>query len=138
MTKEVYRYPWSYAKDHGEETQYRESKKANITCANAIGKVISDKVTPAKYGTYFDSVEAANALLSEFGMDRVSYVLANTIRHADWDARYAQNRTWAAQIPVFADESYGMDATRQYIICGSHPVYISALAMEIAKRQVNN
>ena len=63
----LYRYPASYAREHGEREQYRASYQANIACRDMIEKEVSEH--------YRDNVLDTNAVLdaavSEFGCDRV-------------------------------------------------------------------
>lgn len=95
----VYPYPVSYAREHGELEQYRASHKANIACKEAIETAISEHYRDNRLGK-----EAAMAVIDAFGMDRTLYVLANTVRHKDWDGRISHdNKAWARTVPVYED-----------------------------------
>ena len=78
----VYRYPGSYAHEHGELEQYRASRKANIACAEAIDAAISEHYRNDCLGR-----EAVSQVVEQFGYDRTLYVLANTVRHKEHDGR---------------------------------------------------
>ena len=44
---------------------------------------------------------SVNDVLEQFGPDRVQYVLANTVRHKEWDGRISRdNKAWASTIPM--------------------------------------
>lgn len=82
----VYPYPASYAREHEELEQYRASHKANIACKEAIEAAISEHYHDNRLGK-----EAAMEVIGAFGMDRTLYVLANTVRHKDWDGRISHD-----------------------------------------------
>ena len=65
----VYRYPGSYAHEHGELEQYRASRKANIACAAAIDAAISEHYRDNCLGR-----EAVSQVVEQFGYDRTLYV----------------------------------------------------------------
>ena len=69
-TTQLYIYPASYAREHGELEQYRASYKANIACKEAIEQAIADHYRDNHLGT-----EAVHQVLEEFGYDRMFYVL---------------------------------------------------------------
>lgn len=117
MTKPVYRYPGTYAEEHGELDQYRESLKANIACKDLITESISRNYRD----DCLDSKAVAREVMKEFHIDRIVYVVANTIRQQDWDTRYsATNRAWAKTVPVCDDVFNYMNYNRRFII-GAHP-----------------
>lgn len=70
----VYPYTHSSAKNNSELELYKGSYKQNVACKNAIEKAITDK---------FDGMrlqpDAAKSVISEFGYDRVNFVLANSV-----------------------------------------------------------
>ena len=59
----VYRYPGSYAHEHGELEQYRASRKANIACAAAIDAAISEHYRDNCLGR-----EAVSQVVEQFAM----------------------------------------------------------------------
>lgn len=50
-TTQLYIYPASYAREHGELEQYRASYKANIACKEAIEQAIADHYRDNRLGT---------------------------------------------------------------------------------------
>lgn len=114
----LYRYPVSYAKEHGEMEQYRASHQANCACRDMIEKAASEH--------YRDNVLDTNAVLdaavSEFGCDRVLYVLAATVRSKDWDDRFSRdNRAWAKMAPVPMDrDAFGNDRSIDFVLNRCH------------------
>ena len=63
-TTQLYIYPASYAREHGELEQYRASYKANIACKEAIEQAIADHYRDNRLGT-----EAVHQVLEQFGYD---------------------------------------------------------------------
>lgn len=88
-----YQHSYAYAREHGELEAYRASRKANIACKDAIEAEIRDK-----------NVEGylradAKGLLAAFSPERVSCVLAATLREKTYDERFSgHNQAWAATI----------------------------------------
>ena len=74
-TTQLYIYPASYVREHGELEQYRASYKANIACKEAIEQAIADHYRDNRLGT-----EAVHQVLEQFGYDRMFYVLAGTVK----------------------------------------------------------
>lgn len=98
----LYPNPVSYASEHDELEAYRASYKANTACKKAIEDAIN--------GNYKDwSLDSKPALaqVSElFSMERITYVLAATVQHKDWDGRLSDtNKAWAKTVPVCEDRN---------------------------------
>ena len=60
-TTQLYIYPASYVREHGELEQYRASYKANIACKEAIEQAIADHYRDNRLGT-----EAVHQVLEQF------------------------------------------------------------------------
>ena len=114
----VYRYPGSYAHEHGELEQYRASRKANIACAEAIDAAISEH-----YRNNCLDREAVSQVVEQFGYDRTLYVLANTVRHKEHDGRISRdNKTWARTVPVYENpDAWGNDRNVEFVVDGHNP-----------------
>lgn len=116
----IYPYSAAYAREHGETEEYRQSQKENISCRDAIEDVIR---------TRFDGIhlayDAAKVVLDEYGAERMSYVLANTVRHFSGDNRFSvENRKWAESIPVFEDKDpWGEERNADFVV-NSHPAVL--------------
>ena len=134
----IYPYSAAYAREHGETEAYRQSKKENISCCDAIEEVIRKR---------FDGMhlayDAAKVVLEEYGAERMSYVLANTVRHFSWDNRFSvENRKWAESIPVFEDKDpWGEERNVDFVV-NSHPAvldgFINLLREELKERETTS
>lgn len=128
----VYPYPVGYAREHGELEQYRASHKANIACKEAIETAISEHYRDNRLGK-----EAAMAVIDAFGMDRTLYVLANTVRHKDWDGRISHdNKAWARTIPVYEDtDAWGDDRNTSFVVDKAHPGLTDIFLNQVRREQ---
>lgn len=139
----VYRYPGSYAELHNELPLYRESKKANIACRNAIEQAIKSHTNwksvagcSSVYIADFDPNKALDEVLNQFTIERVVWVVANTIYQKNDDSRIGfDNKRWAATIPVPSDpHPLGDNANAQYIIDKAHPLFVNDFASKVRDR----
>ena len=90
----IYKYSAETARYENELTDYRESKKYNIRCKEAIEEAIR---------THFDGMHLDTScvqdIFDEFGYDRTMWVLAATVKNKDFDGRFSQdNKKWARSI----------------------------------------
>ena len=93
----IYPYSAAYAREHGELDAYRASHKENVACKQAIEAAIREHYRDNNLGR-----EAAQQVIEKFGLERVQYVLANTVRQMDWDGRISNdNKAWANNISVY-------------------------------------
>lgn len=131
----LYIFPASYAREHGELDQYRESRRVNIACRDAI-----DAAIQAHYRDFSVDVTAVREVAENFGCERMFYVLANTVRIQDWDKRYSgDNRRWAMTVPVYENpDGTGGDRNRDFVL-RSHPAkadaFIKAARQEYQQAQ---
>ena len=111
----LYRESATYAHEHGELDAYRASHKANVACREAIENAIRDNYRDNRL-----DLSCVKPIMDRFGVDRVEYVLANTVQYKDWDERFSlSNREWAKTIPIVTD---GNDFVGPHCICcGSEP-----------------
>lgn len=115
----VYQQTLQYAMEHGAADDYLDSRKLNIDCKKAIEETIRE---------HFDgmwlSLEDSGGVLEQFGTERISYVLANTLRHLSEDGRFSRdNRVWADGIEVTENIHRGMDMNLDYLV-NSHPAVL--------------
>ncbi len=109
--KAIYRYSYNDAIRCGEQKEWKESHDENCKCAKAIEKGIEDNYKNNRLNTDF-----AKKIIKEFGIDRVKYVLANTVQLRNHDGRFSQlNKDWAKGTYV-PNENY-----RKYFNVDSHP-----------------
>ena len=121
----VYRQTGMYAREHGELEQFRQSNVANIACRAAIEKAIAESFDGMRL-----NADAAEPVLSEFGSERVMFVLANTVQHKDWDGRFSrENKAWAAAFLIEPDVIMGMDRRLQFIV-NSHPAVLDGFMLK--------
>ena len=122
----IYKYPVSYAREHGELQQFHESRKALTDCKAAVEKAIS-----SKWDGWDLSQDAAKDVLEQFGSERVAYVLANTVQHRQTDKRFSQkNRDWAKTIPLYLPEEQRPDCVLE-----SHSVKIDSF-IDLARKDI--
>lgn len=118
--KPLYMQNGAYAREHGELEQYRESRRLNVACKDAIEKAVADN---------FDGMHlnpgAVKPVVDQFGEERVAYVLASTIQIKDWDGRFSpSNKEWAASVPIGeAISPFGNDRRLEWTV-ESHPAVL--------------
>ena len=96
---------------------YRASHKTNVACKQAIEAAIREHYRDNCLGR-----EGAQQVMEQFGLERVQYVLANTVRQKDWDGRISQdNKAWASNIPVYEDKDLWGDDRNLDFVVASHP-----------------
>lgn len=95
----IYRQTWAYAEANMQEDLYRTSLKANIACKNAIEAAISRYYHVDGYT--LDTKNCSRDLIQEYGLERVAYVLANTLLYKRYDGRISpENLHWARTLSV--------------------------------------
>lgn len=96
----LYDKSFEYAQIHDEITTYRASLRANVMCKTAIETAIGENYSDNRL-----KADGAKTVIDMYGLDRVKYVLANTVRKKDWDARISpENKAWAKTIPPFEED----------------------------------
>ena len=111
----VYRYPAGDAWEHGEIKEYRASMNENIACKSSIETAIRENFD----GMHLNH-DAAAPVLAQYGVERVSYVLANTVRELESDGRFSRdNKTWAQTVPIYTDRGQNTD-----FLVTSHPAVL--------------
>lgn len=116
----IYTQNLAYAQTHNEVELMRNSYKADIACRNAIELAIKENYS----GFSLNTAKVIREVAPMFDIERVLFVLANTVRHKDWDGRISEdNKEWAKTVPTVADERHSIDI----IADGVHPVLLDAL-----------
>lgn len=124
-TRSIPLYPQSgeYAVQHGELDAFRASLETNIACRDTIEAAIEEG---------FDGMclhADTKGVLSAFGAERVSHVLAATLQGIRNDPRISSsNQAWAATVPMFDTVS----RHRDYLIT-SHPGVLSIFVTQTRK-----
>ena len=127
----VYRHSAEYAIQHGEIEAYRDSFKANMDCRDAIEKAIGDNYRDNRLDSRTTSVQ----LGQKFGMERVSYVLANTIQCKNHDGRISDgNKKWASTVPLAEDRSeWGENRNLRFVVDRTNPGLVDLLVNQVRK-----
>lgn len=119
----LYQQSGEYAREHGEIAAYRASRRANEDCKAAIEAAIREGFD----GMYLTA--DPKGVLTEFGPERVSYVLAATLQSKTWDKRFSgSNHAWAASIPMVEPQ----DRRFAYII-NSHSAVLDIFVGKVRK-----
>lgn len=112
----LYRESATYAREHSELDDYRASRKANIACKEAIENAIRENYLDNRLDT-----SCVRAVIERFGVDRVEYVLANTVQYKDWDERFSRsNREWAKTVPIVTDGNDILGDRRTAFVVDTH------------------
>ena len=125
--KEQYR---EYKEEQVREARQRELDRlehgVRLNCKNAIESTIAEKFD----GSILPR-NTADAIINEYGTECVEFVLANTIRHFDYDGRFSpNNKEWAKGI-VAEDEWQNND-----LILSTHPAVLEGFINQ-ARRYIN-
>ena len=122
----IYPYPAAYARENGELEQYRESSKALADCKCAIDDAIRNNWD----GMNFAENSAKN-VLKQFGPERVSFILAYTVREMNLDNRFSgHNASWASTVPL-----YGIASGRGSCTLESHPAKVD-LFIDLVRKDI--
>jgi len=104
--------------ERGEMNQYAESLRKNVSCTELIYKAVND----CYMGDYrYDFRAAVKEAVDQFGSERVSWVLANTVQRKDFDGRFtANNKEWANTFPIPDNRQ------NAYFMVETHPALLDA------------
>lgn len=125
----VYKNDAEYAIEHDELPAYRESFRVNMACRDALEKAIHES-----YHDYcLDAGRASAQVAAQFGMERMAYVLANTVRAFDHDGRISRdNKAWAQTVPVCADaDEWGHERSRYFLVSQVNPGLVNLLVSRV-------
>ena len=118
-------YPYSYdiAKRDCEVGDWRASYNENVRCKTYMDKQIAQR---------FDGLRLDGNLIKDvceaFGIDRVKWVLANTVRHLRYDGRFRpENKQWANTLNI-PRSPYNSEFCLQ-----SHPEIVNGLVNQYRK-----
>lgn len=128
----VYIFSATFAKEHSELEKYRTSFRANVDCKNAIEDAIANHYSDNR----FDG-SCVQEVIDRFGLERVAFVLANTVQHKDWDGRISpENKEWAKAEPVPNDfDAWNNKKTLEYCCTQAHPGLINLFVNRFRKEQ---
>ena len=117
----VYYEPFSYAKENDEVDLYRTSCRLNSECKQAIHEAIADNYDGMYLG---DGV--VDQVVRQYGMERVGYILANTLHHKSYDGRFSRgNKEWAEQVSTPEHNADRMTFRTDWVV-DSHPAILDS------------
>ena len=132
----VYYEPFSYAKENDEVDLYRTSYRLNSECKQAIHEAIADN-----YDGMYLGDDAVDQVVRQYGMERVGYILANTLHHKIFDGRFSRrNKEWAEQVSTPEHNADRMTFRTDWVV-DSHPAILDGFVtmyrdeLEAQKRQ---
>lgn len=130
-TAPVYTKTPDYAREHAELDKYRESKRLNMLCKEAIEQSIMDNYRDNR----LDADAVWRDVTAQFGAERTAFVLAMTVREKDFDGRFSrENKAWAKSQPLPPDpEHRGLYCS--YVVDKAHPILTDALVTH-ARREL--
>ena len=131
MAVEFYRYSYRTAEHDGDVEEYRASRDENRRCTEFIqnpqtglyANAYKDNVVD-KDGTYLDKC------ISEFGMQRMMFVIANTVKMSKHDGRWSPEvKEWAKDFMTSHTSEYADGYLSQI-----HTGVVNILAEKIIKK----
>ena len=97
----------------------------NVACRLSIEEGIKANYDGWSLGKGFE-----NDIIREHGMERVLYVLANTIREKMWDGRFSlENKKWAKEYQI------PKDALNSCFVVETHPAVLDGFINRVCKMQ---
>lgn len=125
----LYLQTGKYAHEHYEIIDHRNSRKSNIECKLAIEDAIRQNFDGMHLNEGFEE-----KIIERFGMERMAFVLANTVNERNWDGRYSRdNKEWAKTVPMSEDEN-----VRSECCLETHPAVLDAFINRIRKKIKEN
>lgn len=119
----IYPYSLEDATRSNERGLWREHYQLNVNCARDIEKAIAENYD----GSYLSS-DCIKPVLGEYGIDRVNWVLANTIQENQQGGRFSrENKEWAKGFYI------PKDTTQLEFVVNSHPGLTNLLTDDIRK-----
>lgn len=127
MNENIYIHSFAHAREQGETEQYRQSAAQNRACAAAIDKA----VIACNYEQYrYNLSDALESVTTDFGIDRVAFVVAGLIHSHDYDGRYSRvNKEWAQDFPGTVEEA-------EQVVINSHPTVMDSFADKVRAAQL--
>lgn len=126
-TQPVYLETWGYAEKHGELEDYRNSHTLSEECKYAIDEAIRNNFDGMHLKSGFE-----DGLIQKYGIERIAYLLATTIRAHDYDGRYSHaNKEWANSMRVSASENERNDCCLNI-----HPAVLDGFTDRIREKQI--
>ena len=130
----IYKENGQYAREHGELDVFRQSNRANEFCARAIDQMIRENFDGMRLNP-----RCIQPVIDTYGIERMLFVLANTVQQKDYDGRFSlPNKQWAWTIPVKPSIDGMMEDRRIHWIAEAHPAILDGfvnLARKAAEQE---
>lgn len=130
----VYKENAQYAREHGELDIYRQSNRANEFCARGIDQMIRENFDGMRLNP-----RCIQPVIDTYGMERMLFVLANTVQQKDYDGRFSiSNKQWAWTIPVKPSINGMLEDNRVHWVAEAHPAILDGfvnLARKAAEQE---
>lgn len=124
----VYYEPFSYAKENDEVDLYRTSYRLNSECKQAIHEAIADN-----YDGMYLGDGAVDQVVRQYGMERVGYILANTLHHKSYDGRFSHsNKEWSEKVSTPEHNADRMTFRTDWVV-DSHPAILDGFVTVFRK-----
>ena len=92
----LYRKSLPEAYQDGDSELWLISHRLNIECCTFIDQLVRDHFS----GNFLDGEISVRAV-EKYGIERVGWVLANTVQQRSWDGRFRpHNHEWAKAFPI--------------------------------------
>lgn len=106
--------------------EFRENLKNLTEIKAAIEKGISENFDGLHLKAGFE-----DEIIAKYGMERVQYVLANTVQGKEYDGRFSpMNKEWARGFDIKENEGH-----RNYFVVESHPAVLDGFIDRIRKKE---
>lgn len=120
----------AYKQEQAEQAMQREQERlehgVRLECSKAIDAVIAEK-----YDGSTMPRDTAQSIIEQYGMERVSFVLANTIQNMPLDGRFSQsNKDWAKELIPETDWK------NRELILNSHPGVVDGFTNQTRRYQI--
>ena len=116
----VYRFSYEFAVESDELPAYMLSVRENARCAEAIERAIQNH-----YKNNSLRMDGIQAVIEDFGFERVNWVLAYNARRLSHDVRISRgNKAWAQEVSILEDVGAGAKWQGSFRIL-SHPGLIN-------------
>lgn len=123
----VYNHSFEYANEHGELDTFKKSREMDMSCRDAIERLAADNF----HDNHFDGNKVLDEVLASFGLERVKFVLANTVQRMLWDGRISTgNKEWSETIPAPGEEKHSL----MILIYRPHAILINDLVDKLRER----
>lgn len=125
----IYPFSGEYARSVGESELYRTCRRENIACKEAIEQAIRENFDGSHLNSGFE-----REILADFGVDRVQFVLANTLQGKDTDGRFSRdNKEWAQAFLIPEDRDTFSGNRKLAWVVDSHPAVLDGFIKQVRK-----